>query len=333
MAQSRVGFHFADNDELAENLQNTLTQYLNKNGVEILDTSPALGQPRNTDCQTWIPSDSIPCHAIFLWSVESSKDADLQWASLCLERRQSEQQDVRCIHVKLSEDVRVVHIKQGRILTAPPGTQPQDLANSLLERMGEPSNNQLGNASEGLAWNIFTGYLKPVLSGLTAKIQEYVDEKNSGLQIPLALFIVVPKSGETLSKFSDDVKMQNDCYEEVCNLIIQGNDAGIRGRQYTQNLHRVRKTPGEEWYYFVGTYANNTQTLYDMCHTDKIINEADKLDMVQKFKKRLTYILRHPYHLTNAARHCIIDYDDSTQEGDSFNSVLVDAIRNHNRDT
>jgi len=269
---------------------------------------------------------------IALWTKSAMDDTDFLLGSLHAERKQLEHRTIKCINIRLEDDVKIYHLKQEhRILNWFEQDNIPGLAEKIVEVLNDKESKyteRIGNVSEGLVWNYFVVYLKGVLSGVHKGVEEW-KAKNEGLPISNKYVIVIPTSGKCMGKMSDAMAVGDVCETLDDKLtVLEVDDAGIQGRTFTPNVHRVRKsTDSDEWFYFSGEFANPVNTIH-MLETEynKIVpDERDEL--VNRFHNRLDYILNHKDNEAMVKdTFLIILWDDLTPMGTPLNEVIIEQL-------
>lgn len=271
---------------------------------------------------------------IALWSRESMEDTDFLLDSVHAERMQLEKRSVKCINVRFDDGIQIYHLKQEhRIITWTDKGDIPGLAKKIIDAITDPESKvteRIGNVSEGLVWNYFVVYLKGVLSGVHKGVKEW-KEKNAGQLIANKYVLIIPASGKCPGKMSEGKGMDGVCETMGAKLtVVEVDDAGIQGRTFSPNVHRVRKdADSQEWFHFSGEFANPVNTIHMLEEEYKKIIPEEREELVLRFTQRLYYILSHK---DNEAMikdtFQIIQWDDMTPMAKPLNELIIDELSN-----
>merc|ERR1712004_808651 len=125
------------------------------------------------------------------------------------------------------------------------------------------------------------------------------------------------------------------CHTEENHINIpKVDDAGMIGRPFTPNVHRIT-APNEEGieeeYYFIGEFANPVNTIYQLEKEYHKISREETSDLVYRFTNRLTYILGHKdnEHLHNTYEVITWDKPDNGvyKKGEKLNERIVKRMK------
>jgi len=149
------------------------------------------------------------------------------------------------------------------------------------------------NLADGLAWNLYFGYLKFVLPNLRTQInrtEKYRHHSDFKIQ---KLFILIPKNCviyDTISNKHTDPKHLIEMDGNLQPLKI--NRGGVHNRVYKNTVHCITDETTEEKHYCIMEYATNLQTLYDMSNDERAgLTREEKEIQVTLFVSKLKEIL------------------------------------------
>lgn len=216
-----------------------------------------------------------------------------------------------------------IHFSMVMMLSYVAGFQePSEVETS---EMMESSN----DATDGLVWSFYFGYLKIILPNLREQIIQSKEFGQKLRETGAKLYILLPRNC-----YCSSVIGKQEFINAVGVIRSQFNRAGIKSRHYSNTVYEVKCPPSlkgamSESYHCLIEFATPLLTLYEMSHDSKAdLAEEERSSQVQLFYRKLKDLLDNDPACRG--RYELVPLEDACD--DHLAEVMVQCIRKGNEE-